>query len=364
MTPTAAPRRASASGGRVFAGLAAVALLAFSGCNRSHRDYPTISATAPDAGGVKVKGTYNHCPFALFTASPDHTAVGQSISLTASASDEDGDALTYVWTASAGIIVNPNTAATSFTCVHNGAVTITLTVSDSSCLSTTSGSVICQPSELVPDGGAAGSFGATGAGGQAGTGVSTTGAAGSIGAVGAGGMGGMAGSGVAGTVGSAGTTGSGASGGTTGSGGGGGTVCVETNPPAAQAADCTACLMPFQTGIEGCCTIEKSDPTGFSLCQAVSACMRSGNCNAMGDTQACYCGTHVGTCDNPGQANGPCVSQVTAAAGRNVTMKMTDSPSPAQVLSRFADTAYAIGRASAVHLLAGGFCATECGVGM
>jgi hypothetical protein len=357
MTPTAGPCRASASGHRVFIGLAAIAVLAFSGCNRSRRDYPTISATTPDGGGVTVKGTYNHCPFALFTASPDHTSVGQSIALTANASDEDGDALTYVWTASAGIIVNPFTATTALTCVHNGAVTITLTVSDSSCPSTTSGPVICQPADSVPDGGAAGSFGTSGTGGQAGTG-------GSIGTVGTGGMGGMLGSGAAGTVGSGGTTGSAATGGTTGNGGGGGTVCVETNPPPAQAADCTACIMPLQTGIEGCCTIEKSDPTGFTLCQAASACMRSGNCNAMGDTQACYCGTHLGTCDNPGQANGPCVSQVTAAAGREVVMKMTDSPSPAQVLSRFGDTAFAIGRASAVHMFAGFFCSTECGIGM
>ena len=65
-------------------GLATVALLAvaIAGCN-GKRSYPTISARNPDGGNVSVHGTYNHCPEIFFVASPDHTVVGQTITLTA-----------------------------------------------------------------------------------------------------------------------------------------------------------------------------------------------------------------------------------------------------------------------------------------
>jgi hypothetical protein len=92
--------------------------------------------------------------------------------------------------------------------------------------------------------------------------------------------------------------------------------------------------------------------------------MKSAGCNMMGDTQLCYCGTNVGNCDTPGKPNGPCVAQIMAAAGRNVMTKTTDSPNPSQVLTRFGDTMYALGRATTIHLFAGGFCSMECGLGM
>ena len=53
--------------------------------------------------------------------------------------------------------------------------------------------------------------------------------------------------------------------------------------------------------------------------------------------------------------------RITAAAGRNVMTTTTDTPTPAQILSRFGDTAYAIGRASSIHSFAGNFCAGDCG---
>jgi hypothetical protein len=171
----------------------------------------------------------------------------------------------------------------------------------------------------------------------------------------------MAGTGTAGTFGAAGTTGSG---GTTGGGGAGGTVCLETNPPPSLAAECSTCIAQYEVAGDGCCDLATIDPTGFSVCQAVSSCIRPAGCNALGDTGNCYCGTHTGTCDTVGQPNGPCVSQITAAAGRNITTKTTDVPTPSQVLTRFGDTAFAIGRATSVQSYAGGFCSTECGVGM
>jgi hypothetical protein len=146
----------------------------------------------------------------------------------------------------------------------------------------------------------------------------------------------------------------------------GGVVCRETNPPAAMAAACSSCIAAYAAPNEGCCNLAAADPTGFTLCQAASACMRAGGapvgqCNLAGDVTSCYCGTNVSSCDGTPPANGPCVAEITAAAGRNVVMMTTDAPTPSQILTRFGDTDYALGRASAIHSFAGAFCATECG---
>ena len=98
----------------------------------------------------------------------------------------------------------------------------------------------------------------------------------------------------------------------------------------------------------------------------VSACMRTGGttgttCNLSGDVTTCFCGTNQATCDAAGAANGPCVAQVTAAAGRNITTLTTDVPTAAQVLARQGDPNYALGRAANIHGVAGAFCPAECG---
>jgi hypothetical protein len=327
-------------------------------CNR--RRYPTISARSPDGGNVNVRSTYNYCPFVLFVATPDHAPVGQPILITATASDEDRNALAYSWTATSGSFTSTDSPTTTFRCTVNGAVTVTLSVSDSFCSSVTSGVLICQPGDGgVPDGRSDGAGGSgSGTGGQSGAGGSTA-------AAGRGGIGGTAGG--AGGPGTAGSSGSG--GAATGGGGGGGTACEETDAPPSLAASCSACIAQYAASYEGCCNLATLDPTGFALCRAVSICMRAGgppvgSCNVGGDTTSCYCGTRPATCDQAGQANGPCATQVTAAAGRNVRTKTTDSPTPAQVLTRFGDTDYAIGRATSVQAFAGAFCSAECGVGM
>src|SRR5262249_12588849 len=117
---------------------------------------------------------------------------------------------------------------------------------------------------------------------------------------------------------------------------------------------------------DGCCPIFNTDPAGYTLCQAASDCMRAGGppvgvCNLGGDTTPCYCGNRFATCDQPGQANGPCVAPITAAAGRNVLTHVTDSPTIAQVLARYGDPTYAIGRAAEIQAIAGAFCPAECG---
>ena len=167
-----------------------------------------------------------------------------------------------------------------------------------------------------------------------------------------------------------GTAGSGGSGGAGGTGGGGGgTACLETDAPAAIAAACQACLdaSSDDPATDGCCGLAVSDPEGYTLCQAASACMRAGStpvgkCNVGGDVTSCYCGTHPASCDQLGGPDGPCVAEITAAAGRNVVTKTTDTPTEAQIIDRQGDTDFALGRAATVQTIAGAFCSTECGL--
>ena len=146
--------------------------------------------------------------------------------------------------------------------------------------------------------------------------------------------------------------------------------CFETNPPTDKAAACMACLeknaidKPVN---DGCCGIR--DAVGLQLCQAVSACMRAGGppvgaCNLAGDTTTCFCGKHQVDCDIAGKADGPCITQITAAAGRNIETQTTDAPSAAQILDRYGKVSFALGRASNIAAIAGAFCKAECGLGI
>jgi hypothetical protein len=348
-----------------MAAFVAVGLLGLAACNKAERRYPTISARSPDGGGVNVHGSYNRCPQVIYVATPDHVAVGRPISLMAIATDADDHALTYAWTATSGSFASASAPMTTFECARNGAVTITLTVSDGSCPSATSGVVLCQPGDGgVPDGGA--DAAATGAGGTSGGQAGATGAAGMGGATGAAGAGG--GSGAAGQAGVGGRAGAaGGTAGGTGSGGAGpGATCFETEPSAEIATMCSDCLATNKNpDTDGCCEI--TDPVGIDLCRRVAACMRSGGstavtCNVGGDVTSCFCGTATTTtCGTSGAANGPCVAAFTAAAARNVVMRMTDVPTAEQVLARQADPAYALGRAANIHGIAALFCPVECG---
>jgi hypothetical protein len=141
--------------------------------------------------------------------------------------------------------------------------------------------------------------------------------------------------------------------------------CLETNPRAEVAAACMACLQKNTLGKpvdDGCCGIR--DPVGLQLCQAVSACTRSSRCNLAGDTTTCFCGTHQADCDVAGKANGPCTAQIAAAAGRNLETGTTDRPEASEIMARYGETKYALGRASNIAAIAGAFCRTECGIGM
>jgi hypothetical protein len=150
---------------------------------------------------------------------------------------------------------------------------------------------------------------------------------------------------------------------------GGGDGCVDTNPRPEIAGACGACLKKNaqSAGKDGCCGI--TDAVGLQLCQAVSTCMRAGGppvglCNLGGDTTTCFCGKHQADCDIPDKANGPCVAEITAAAGRNIETHTTDKPNPAQIMTRYGETQYALGRAANIAAIAGAFCKAECGLGM
>src|SRR4029077_6701254 len=106
---------------------------------------------------------------------------------------------------------------------------------------------------------------------------------------------------------------------------------------------------------------------GEHWCQAVWSGMRAagppvGRCNVGGDTTTCFCGRHAADCDVPGKADGPCVAQITAAAGRNIESHTTDTPTAAQILDRYGLVKFALGRASNIAAIAGALCKTECGL--
>jgi hypothetical protein len=307
-------------------------------------------------GSVAINGRIDQCPLITSVSASSLQGVvgGAPIMIGVVASELDpGDTVTYNWTAApTGIgTIGAQGANTTFTCTTAGSTQLSIAVSDGVC------------GDSVPNAIPINCTGTTGAGGAAGTGAGGGGAAGTgIGGGGAAGTG-IGGGGAAGT----GIGGGGAAGTGVGGGGAAGTGCLETNPPAALVASCTACLtLNGDPTTAGCCGIQATDPTGFALCQAASACMRAGGppvgvCNVGGDVTTCFCGSNLASCDTA--PNGPCIAQETAAAARNVMTMMTDAitPTPAQVQARIGDPVYALGRAGNIQTIAGAFCAVECG---
>jgi len=155
-------------------------------------------------GGVRVNGEFNICAYLTkVVVSPLQTSVGNDIDLFATATDAEGDPITFTWSSNGGSIADPSASTTTYTCTEVGDDAITVSVTDD-------GGAFCNmASWTVPvtcvqgDGGTGGAGGAAGAGGVGGTG-------GAGGAAGAGGVGGAAGDGgVGGAGGAAGTGGAG-----------------------------------------------------------------------------------------------------------------------------------------------------------
>jgi hypothetical protein len=86
-----------------------------------------------DACGSIVIGI-NICPqIQGYLISPITVAVGEAVHITSTATDADGDPLTYVWTANQGTFTAPNSPNTDFRCATAGTATLSLTVSDGIC---------------------------------------------------------------------------------------------------------------------------------------------------------------------------------------------------------------------------------------
>jgi phospholipase C len=88
--------------------------------------------TAPsEAGAVAVAAnTYNCGTVNGVSATPAEAVLGNSVTVSATASSPNYSALAYSWSAPSGTFSAPNSAVTSFTCTQQGLVTLTLNVSD------------------------------------------------------------------------------------------------------------------------------------------------------------------------------------------------------------------------------------------
>jgi len=85
----------------------------------------------PSLGGVRVNGKFNLCAELLqAVVSPLQTSVGNEIALSAIASDDEGDAIQYVWSGTGGSIADPSAVSTTYTCTEVGDHSITIAISD------------------------------------------------------------------------------------------------------------------------------------------------------------------------------------------------------------------------------------------
>lgn len=179
---------------------------------------------AEQLGGVRVNGAFNMCAgLTKVVVAPLQTSVGNTIAVSADASDAEGDPIEYAWTSNSGAFANPSAPATVYTCEEVGDDELTITVSDDGfeyCTCNWSVDVRCVHDDGT--GGTGGVGGSGGMGGSAGTG-GVGGVAGSGGVGGGGGTGGSSGTG--GSAGAAGSGGVGGSGGDGGSGGTDGGIC-------------------------------------------------------------------------------------------------------------------------------------------
>lgn len=283
-------------------------------------------APAGTTGAVAINGGFNQCPYITgISASTLEASVGGSVAINVTATDLDGDAITYAWTqtGTSGAVAAPASASTTFNCTGTGLSTLSISVSDGKCGDALMAAI---PINCVaaPGAGTAGTSAAAGTNGAAGT------------------------TATAGTNGAAGTT---AAGGTTGAAG---TTVACTEQGSASCQSCTAgnCSVG-PTGTDGCCGL--ADPADVALCQALSACIgtNASTCVSSGDPTGCFCGTVGGDCFSTGVADGVCAPQFRAAAKTTV---------PATILERFVSPVFPIGRAVNMTACRGNFCGSECGL--
>lgn len=149
-------------------------------------------------GGVRVNGKLNICAeLDKVIVAPLQTGSGYALAVQAEASDEEGDAIAYSWTATGGAFDDPSAAQAVFTCGDASEEEITVEVSDDQFEYCVDGWTVAVNCVDGGTGGTGGNGGGNGSGG--GSGAGGTGGVGGSGAGGTGGVGGQGNTGSGGT---------------------------------------------------------------------------------------------------------------------------------------------------------------------
>jgi hypothetical protein len=252
-------------------------------------------------GNLDVNGSFNFCPIITAAAvTPSEAAVGDTIAVSASAFDPDGDALDYAWTATSGTFADASAANTAYTCTAAGSHSLTVTVDDGrGCTESLSVGVSCTGEEPPPPD-------------DAGVPAEDAGEPPPPPPVG---------------------------------------ICGGEPTDPCLSCQCTACPGAMAQCFDAEDVAAAGPAAGTSrgaLCAAVVLCGATTGCTG----QDCYCGAGVGliACATGG-AQGPCMSEIEAAA---------ETTDPLTIATRQTDTSFALGRANAVGECAEGNCAAQC----
>ncbi|HEY8943354.1 MAG TPA: hypothetical protein VIM73_03785 [Polyangiaceae bacterium] len=103
---------------------------ALAGCGEGDK------STAVPSGELELYASGKRCPIiSAYTANPAVAGVGERVSLTAAAMGSGNPrALSFLWLASAGTFSDSSAAMTQYTCDQAGVQTLTLVMSDGTCV--------------------------------------------------------------------------------------------------------------------------------------------------------------------------------------------------------------------------------------
>jgi hypothetical protein len=251
-------------------------------------------------GNVDVDGSFNFCPvITSASATPSQAAVGESINVTASAIDPDDDPLTYGWSATEGTFADASAPSTTYTCTVGGEQVVTIAVDDGrGCIEEMSMNVTCIDDGVPPPPEDAGVEPPPE---DAGVEPPPDG------------------------------------------------IC-EGDLDACLACQCTECFDAMTACFDAEDFAQDGPAAGQAraeLCEAVVVCGQQSGCTG----QECFCGEGVDLLACALNPQGPCVSQIQAAA---------ETTDPLTIAGRQEDTSFALGRANAVGDCAAASCAAEC----
>jgi hypothetical protein len=378
-----------------------------------------LQCKGPGAGNLTLAGTFDNCPILnSVMAAPTTAVLTGAITLQATATDPDGDALTYLWsqspiaTPTIGVFTKDTAANTTFNCLNAGTTTLTVSASDGTCNSRVAMTVCCGQTTAtcasMGAGGAgqsgsggsgtagfsagtggAGTGGSQGTGGQGtggqgtggqgtggasggsggigpggGVGIGGAGAGGRAGSVAVGGTGGAAGAGgIGGSArggrgGAGGGAGAGMSGGTGGGAAGSSGMCSATTPPThCVSAACEQCTVDnCFPSTDGC--DHYPDSTDKQLCESLYQCFVADT--HPGSTIPGPC-THMGDPTKCWCGTNPttCLTDPAAANGPCLAkvIAAAKTAAPSTIKLRFVDPAFPLGGAVNLSSCRGSFCA-------